>query len=307
MNKIKTSFALLAQSFRQITQHPKLLLFPLVNFVGLLIIFAFFVLPLFLDTSIFSIGEDFSTFTEQMQAREDRSEQVSFGNVTMGDGDVHFPFLPLAITYMATMFIMTFLNVAFYHEIMQAFNGNAVHISRGLAFACTKLKAILAWSLLAGIVGLIIRKIEENVGFAGRWIMGLLGFSWSVASVFAIPVIIRETQQGNPLAYLKTSAGIIKRTWGEGLVGIASISLTIVLIFMLLVSFSVGLMVAFNTTVLFIIIPIVLCGIIVILGYLSSVLQDVFLCGLYVYATEGVAPGGFDQELLDSAWKIKKK
>jgi len=33
--------------------------------------------------------------------------------------------------------------------------------------------------------------------------------------------------------------------------------------------------------------------------------NPVYRCALYIYATEGVVPGKFDKELLDSAWKVK--
>jgi len=42
------------------------------------------------------------------------------------------------------------------------------------------------------------------------------------------------------------------------------------------------------------------------LSCLGGLLNAVYRCALYIYATEGVVPGTFDQELLDSAWKVKK-
>ena len=214
------------------------------------------------------------------------------------------PFLPMAFLYLLTMFTMTFLNVAFYQEIMQAFNGNRVSIRRGLAFAGTKLRAIVVCSLLAGVVGLIIRQLEENVGFVGRWILAFIGFSWSIASVFAIPVIIREEQQSNPMNYLKTSAAMITKTWGEGLIGVISLSLGFLLIFIVTVPLAVILMIAlpFNA----IVVMIVMFSLIFTLGYLSAVVRDIFLCGLYVYASEGVAPGAYEPESMAGAWKVKK-
>jgi hypothetical protein len=51
----------------------------------------------------------------------------------------------------------------------------------------------------------------------------------------------------------------------------------------------------------FLIFPVIL-----VLMYLASVARNIFLCGLYVYASEGVVPGTFDAEIFDNAWKIKK-
>jgi len=310
MSRIRTSLNIIKQSLIVMQQHPKLLLFPLINFVGMAFIIAFFALPLLFDTNVFNAADDLPVFFEAMQERSESrqedtgSDQVFFGAGTFEDEQMPLPFLPVAFLYLLTMFLLTFLNVAFYQQILQAFNGNPVSIRQGLAFAANKLLAIFMWSLLAGIVGLIIRKIEDNVGIVGRWIMALIGFSWSIASVFAIPVIIREQQQSNPVSYLKSSAALIKQTWGEGLAGVASISIVVFLLYLLTVPFSVLLMITMPYLAVHIMI---LTGIIIFcLGYLAMVVRDIFLCGLYVYASEGVAPSAFDPELLEQGWKVKK-
>jgi len=96
---------------------------------------------------------------------------------------------------------------------------NVFFIVRGFKTATKKVKVIFLWSLLSGIVGVVIRLLEDNFDFIGRKIMGLSCFTWSIVTVFAIPVLIREENQSNALNYLKYSAKLIKRTWGEGLLG----------------------------------------------------------------------------------------
>ena len=322
MNRIKTSFAIIVQTLLLIRKHPKLALFPVVNLFGLAFLFSFFLLPVFFETTIFTAGDEWATFQEMMETRGEETraqreadgsvfgdtaehEPVTIGRVTFTGEGIDTPLLPVAFFYLLYMFVMTYVNVAYYAEIMQAFNGNAVRLLRGLAFAGSKWRAILVWSLLAGFIGLLIRKIEENVGFVGRRIMGLIGFSWSVASVFAIPVIIRDKQQSNPVAYLQKSSGIIKRTWGEGLAGIVSISAVIVMLMVALTVVSAFVMFAVPTAVL--IVSIWLLVAILVLGYLSMMMKDVFLCGLYVYATEGVVPGEYDPDVLEHAWRVKKQ
>ena len=75
------------------------------------------------------------------------------------------------------------------------------------------------WSLLAGVIGVIIRTLEERLAFVGRLVAGLIGLAWSVASIFAIPILAREPSFSNPFAILSKSAETIKRTWGEMLAG----------------------------------------------------------------------------------------
>jgi hypothetical protein len=44
----------------------------------------------------------------------------------------------------------------------------------------------------------------------------------------------------------------------------------------------------------------------VFLGCVSGVVSHVYRCALYIYASEGVAPEPYDQELMDRAWMVKK-
>lgn len=320
MNRIRTSMTIILNSLGVMSRHPKLMVYPLFNILGVIFIAIFFAMPVFFETSIFNAGEEWAAFQEVLQTRgqETRAAReagnegivdhapVTIGRVTFGgDGFMNLPIVPLAFLYLLSVYVMVFINVAFYSEIMKAFSGEQVRILRGIAFAATRWRAILVWSLMAGIVGLLIRKLEENIGFIGRWVVGLIGFTWSVASVFVIPVIIREQQQTNPVDYLKTSADIIKRSWGEGLAGMIGISGAIILFMIIATVFSIMLMVAMPMAVLFFAIGLFI--LILVLSLLSSLVKDIFLCGLYVYATEGVVPGDYDQSLMENAWRVKKK
>lgn len=50
-------------------------------------------------------------------------------------GNTHWLGLLMIPCYMLTMFITTFMNVAFYNEILYAFNGKPISIRRGLRLA----------------------------------------------------------------------------------------------------------------------------------------------------------------------------
>lgn len=41
-------------------------------------------------------------------------------------------------------------------------------------------------------------------------------------------------------------------------------------------------------------------------SYLASIASRVYLCALYLYASEGVVPGAFDASLMNTGWKFKK-
>ena len=60
---------------------------------------------------------------------------------------------------------------------------------------------------------------QRELSFIGRLIVGWIGLAWSVASIFAIPILVREPSLSNPFAVLSKSADTINRTWGEMLSG----------------------------------------------------------------------------------------
>jgi len=192
---------------------------------------------------------------------------------------------------------------------MAALNGREVSLRRGLSLARSRLPTILAWTLLAGVVGWIIRTVEQRLPFAARMATGFIGMAWGVAAVFAIPVIIQEQHVRNPIRILRQSALALKRTWGESLNGCAgyvvgSLALGLWLMLPVGMAFSTGLPVG-NGWLLIMAGVIWLLGL-VVLGCVSGVVSHVYRCALYIYASEGVVPGPFNQELMDSAWTVKK-
>jgi hypothetical protein len=216
--------------------------------------------------------------------------------------------LPVLALYLVSMFLATFFNVAFYSEIIAALDGRGVSFRRGLATARDRLPSILAWSLLAGVVGWLIRTLEQRLPLAGRIVAGLIGMAWSIAAVFAIPVIIQEQALRNPVRILQHSAMTLKRTWGEGLIGYLGFSAGSLVIFLcslvpLLLVGAVALV--FKTLWLFVIaLGLWLLGLLLI-AYVSGVAGHVFRCALYKYASEGVVPEPYNQDLLDKAWRVK--
>ena len=217
--------------------------------------------------------------------------------------------LPLLVIYFVSMFLATFFNVAFYSEIIAALDGRRVSFRRGLQAARSRLPSILAWSLLAGVAGWLIRTIEQRLPLAGRIVTGLIGMAWSIAAVFAIPVIIQQQPMRNPIRILQQSAATLKRTWGEGLLGYVGFSAGSMVIFMcslppLLLAGAAALI--FKSVWLIVVAAVIWVLALLLMAYVSSVAGHVYRCALFKYATEGVVPEPYNQDLLDMAWKVKK-
>ncbi len=58
--------------------------------------------------------------------------------------------------------------------------------------------------------------------------------AWSVACIFILPTLVRDSETVNPLKLLRNSAGTLKRTWGELIIGFVGLELAFGLIFMVL-------------------------------------------------------------------------
>jgi hypothetical protein len=212
-----------------------------------------------------------------------------------------------ACLYLASMFAATFCNVAFYHEILAVLRGGSVSIGRGFSFAATKWKGILCWTLFAGVVGIIIKTIEEKSDLVGRWIASLIGSAWSIASIFVIPVLV-ENESPNPFESLKKSAQLLTRTWGETIIGYTGLVVGEMIVALVTFGAIVG-SVAVGITLHSFWIPFVCIvswlALLFAFGYVMGVASQIYRGALYIYASEQQLVNGFTPELMHSAWKQK--
>jgi len=306
MGKFQRSWLLFTSSISVIAANKQLLAFPIAIAALMIVIVLFFLAPVALIPTGYSV-----TQVEHWQAvgnalfTETQGRGDGRPGITLTTGGMAY----LAGLYLVSMFFATFFNVAFYNEILAALEGDSVSIGRGLNFASTKLKSILMWSLLACLVGLAIKTIEQRMGLIGRLVTRFIGATWSIASVFAVPIIVREEQVTNPLTTLRRSADILKRTWGEALIGYVGLSFagTVILIGslgLLLVALFVS--IALNALWIVAVVAVFLVLCVLLFGYLSSVAGQVYRGALYLYAADGRVAQPYSSEMLDSAWKFKK-
>ncbi len=302
MSRFRRSWLLFTRSVCVIADNKRLLWFPLISGIFTFAILLFFLAPLALG----STGHDIT---------DPGHWQAAMGRLVIVQEDHDMRGLtPLGLAvagvfYLASMVLATFFNVAFYHEILSALNGNSVSIARGLRMALAKIRQILMWSVFAGVVGFTIKTLERRFGLMGKITMRLIGMAWSVAAIFAIPVIIREDKSLNPLHYLKTSAIMLKRTWGESIIGYLGMGLAC----SLCVMFALGVLSIPLTLGLFLKnIWLIVAGVVIaaiglfVTAYLLQIISHIYRCALFVYASEGVVPEPFDQDMMELAWKVKK-
>ncbi|MDP3542527.1 MAG: DUF6159 family protein [Elusimicrobiota bacterium] len=309
--RFKNGFTLLGNSFAVMRANPRLLLFPAATAVLTVVIGVLFMTPIVLQPSQHA-------YTTSAHWAEVGSRLIVTGppdavdRLKGRDRRVSLSKEALAyfiLAYFLSMFLATFFNVAFVHEIFDALDGNSVSVAEGIAFALTKLKPILMWTLFAGVVGLLIKALEQRFGFFGRWVIRLIGTAWSVAAVFVIPILVVEKTTENPLEVMKRSAGVIRAAWGEALGGYAGLQLGgLIVLSSLFLAGAVAGWAAYAMQSLW---PVAI-GLsswlvaAIAFSYALGVAGQIYLCVLYRYATAGVVPAGYTPELLGSAWTPKK-
>jgi hypothetical protein len=212
-----------------------------------------------------------------------------------------FSYVLIFLFYLVSYFVVIFFNVALVACSMKRLEGGDPTVRYGLNFAAGRIKAILKWALVAATVGLILRMISERSGVIGKVIIGLIGAGWSIATYFVVPIIAFEDV--GPLQAIKRSLGLLRGTWGEGLLS----NLGIGLIFFALALLGIlPLILVVFTGNLWLIVAVGIAVIVywVLLAVLASTASVVLLTALYRYATTGKISEEFPENAIKNPWEV---
>ncbi len=268
---ISRSFALVKTSWNILMDDKKLLLFPTISGIVMLFVLLTFILPL-----IFA---------------------GTFMNVP-GIGPVFFYGLLFAF-YIASYGVGIFFNTALITCVNARFQGREMSVGEGLSSAARHLPSIFLWALVSATVGVLLHIIQRRAGFIGRIAAALVGGIWSLVTFFVVPVLILEDK--GVVDSMKESVALIRRTWGESIVGSGSIMLIFVLIGIfgmvcVFASLLIGNMIVFGSAV------VLFCVLVVLLAIVASAMQGIFITALYTYARTGIVPSEFNQDLIRNAF-----
>lgn len=280
---LSRSWSLIKASASVLRSDSELLVFPLISSVATLLVAASFLLPLGL------LGG------EQGMAQEFGEEGMS---VAMAIWMFAF--------YLCQYFVIFFFNSALVGAALIRLKGGDPTVGDGFRIAFSRIGAIFGYALIAATVGLLLRALQERAGWVGRWVAGLLGVAWTVATFLAVPVLV--AQNVGPIDALKQSAGLLRRTWGENLVGNGGIGILGGLLLFCVLLIGIGLAVFFGVQQM----PTVAIGVgvmtvivVLLLGLVQAALTGIYSAALYRYASEGSAPDGFGEAQLGAAFRQK--
>jgi hypothetical protein len=209
--------------------------------------------------------------------------------------------------YFTTWFVIIFCNSALISCALMRFNGQEPTLGDGFRAALARLPQILAWSLVSASVGLILKAIENAHEKAGEIISAILGTAWTVVTFFVVPVLVVE--KVGPFEAVSRSVALLKKTWGEALVGSAGLGL-----FKFLLALP-GILLLVGGVALSVALPPVWLGIgVAALGgvwllataAIGAAMDTIFLTALYQYAAFDKVPDGFDRGNIEHAFTNKK-
>jgi hypothetical protein len=144
-------------------------------------------------------------------------------------------FVGLFLFYLVLYSIGTFFNTALASVAMKRFDGLPTSVGDGLSVAWQRLPSIIVYCMVAATVGTLVRMIEERVAFVGRIIVGLFGVTFSIATMLVVPILARESR--GPFEAISESVQLMKRSWGENLIGNAGITAATGLVTVMIVIF----------------------------------------------------------------------
>jgi hypothetical protein len=289
-NRIGSGWQLLSQSWAIVRRDKSLLLFPVMSSLACLVVVASFVLPVVLSVDL----------------------RQFFNNNRHGGGqawqNVGFYALLFAF-YFANFLVIVFFNTALVSCALMRFSGGEPTVGDGLRTACDRLPQIVGWALLSATVGLVLKAVEDRLSFLGKIVVSFIGVAWSIAAYFVIPVLAVEKL--GPFAAVRRSASLLRKSWGEAVVGGFSLSLVSIVLaipgILLLVAGVLLASVANPGGSLALMIIAMALGVLYLIGLsiVISTLKQIFLAGLYLYAAEGRVADGFSEDALISAFKAK--
>jgi hypothetical protein len=276
LDRFRRSVALVKASYAVLRSDKELIVFPLISFGAMVLVTIGFFVPFMLT----------GAFTRTVEG-------------TIDPVAVVLGFLYYVVAYT----VIFFFNTALVGAAMIRLDGGDPKLADGFRIATARLPAIIGYAIIAATVGMVLRAIAERGGVIGQLVIGFVGFAWNIATFLVVPVLVVE--KVGPVDAIKRSAGLLKRTWGEQIVGNVGISLVFGLLALgviLLGAVVVGALATISTA-LAIVAGIALVLIIAAIALIGAALSGIFTASVYRYATKGDGGQMFQQEALAGAFR----
>ena len=277
--RLSRSWGLIKASAGVLAKDKELLVFPLLSAICTLIVAAAFLLPAFGLGALDGL-------------REGGMSPVAY--------------VLAFLFYLVQYFVIFFFNSALVGAAMIRLDGGDPTVGDGLRIAGSKVVPILGYAAIAATVGMILRAIQERAGFIGKLVSGALGVAWTLASFLVVPVLVARNV--GPIDAVKDSALLLKKTWGENLIGQGGVGLVFGLIFFAIIIIGGAAIIAVASTgngVLTGVMVALLIVALLVAALVQAALSGIYSAALYRYAMGAGDSEGFNAQLLGQAFRAK--
>jgi hypothetical protein len=269
-NKWSRSMAIARQSVNVLRGNPSLMAFPIVTALVSMVISVSFFVPVY----FFYTGH--------------KVDQIP-----------PFGYAIMAVYYLISYFVVIFFNVGLASCTYASLRGERPGFMDGIRYASGRMGPILGWTVLAATVGMLLQMASERLGIVGKIIVGLIGGAWNIVTFLVVPILAVEGK--GPVDSVKDSANLLKRTWGEQLIGTGGVGFVFGMCALIPI---VPLIAVMFTGSVPLIVGLAIFSVIYWIGLaiLGASVSGVYQTALYVYATTGAPPAGFDAAGIASAF-----
>lgn len=278
MGRIKASFEIMKSSWGVLRQDKELLWLPVCSFIATLITMGIFIGGMFAAN-----GGDFSAV--------DGQTQVSVATYVLGFA-----------MWVCLAIITVFFNAAMVSAANERMTGGNPTIESALAGAMAHIGPIVVWGLISATVSQILRSLQERAGLIGRIVVGLIGMAWALVTFLVIPILVIEGLGVKDA--VTRSKNLFKQTWGEQVVGNATIGLAS--FFLILAALPIVALFLFTGVTVLMIVGVVL-GLLwfAVVATVSTAMSGIFQTALYRYASTGQVPMGYEPAVFQAAFRPK--
>lgn len=271
MERFGRSWDLLKACFAVLRDDKELLLFPVMSAIASLLVLAAFALPIF------------------------------FARL-FDNGLVPFNLIVGFLFYLCQSLVIFYFNAGLVGAAMIRLEGGNPTVSDGLRVANAHIMPILGYAAIAATVGLLLRGRNRRRSGLENTVRKMAGLAWQVATTLVIPLLI--SRKIGPLDAIAESTRLLKKTWGENLIGAAGIWIGFRAATFFYIAFSIALIFgALQISPQLAIAAGVLCFIgLLLIILIKTAISAIYTAVLYRYAVAGSAPEGFEAEQLKLAF-----
>jgi hypothetical protein len=208
--------------------------------------------------------------------------------------------------YVVQYFVVIFFNTALVGAAIVLLGGGRPTVWDGLKLASSRIGAILGYAIISATVGVLLQFVAERLGFIGRLIGATAGLAWTAATFLVVPILAAEGVSAWDA--VERSSELLRKTWGENLIGNAGISLVMSTISGAIAAIGFGggmLLFKRGDEVLGVALISAAATAFVLVVLVAAALSGIYSAAVYWYATSGTPPVDFDGDLITGAFTHK--